>query len=120
MRLLIGISGVAAASVVAAIVLVACAPKSAGSGGGGTIDASRGATQRSDVDVTGTIRHFDLEGGFWAIRGDDSVTYDPHSGVPDSFRQEGLRVRLKARRLEGVMGTHQVGPIVQVLSLTKL
>jgi hypothetical protein len=117
-RLLL-VSGLAA-SVVAAIVLVACAPKSTGSSGGGAADSSRGAAQRSDVDVTGTVRHFDLEGGFWAIRGDDSVTYDPRNSVPDSFRQEGLRVRLKARKLEGVMGTHQVGPIVEVLSLTKL
>ena len=120
MRLLLGISGVAAASLVAAIVLVACAPKSTGSSGGRTADTSRDVAQRPDIDVTGTVRHFDLEGGFWAIRGDDSVTYDPRNGVPDQFRQEGLRVRLKARKLEGVMGTHQVGPIVEVLSLTKL
>ena len=120
MRLLLGVSGVAAASVVTAILLVACAPKSTASSGGGTADSSRDATQRPDVDITGTVRHFDLEGGFWAIRGDDSVTYDPRNGVPDAFRQEGLRVRLRARRLEGVMGTHQVGPIVEVLTLTKL
>lgn len=120
MRLLLGVSGVVAAGAVVAIGLVACAPKSSGSGGGGITDSSPSATQRANVDVTGTVRHFDLEGGFWAIRGDDSVTYDPRNGVPDSFRQEGLRVRLKARKLEGVMGTHQVGPIVEVFSLTKL
>ena len=29
------------------------------------------------MTITGVVHHFELEGGFYAIRGDDSVTYDP-------------------------------------------
>src|SRR5574341_928496 len=49
------------------------------------------------VCVTGTVRYFDFEGGFWAVRGDNDTTYDPLDGMPAPFRQEGLRVRVEAR-----------------------
>ena len=39
----------------------------------------------SAVTITGVVRHFDLEGGFFAIRGDDGVTYDP-SNLGEAFR----------------------------------
>ena len=32
------------------------------------------------MTITGVVHHFELEGGFYAIRGDDSVTYDPTTG----------------------------------------
>ena len=41
--------------------------------------------------VTGTAHFFTLEGGFWAIRGDDGVTYDPKDGLPPAFQREGMR-----------------------------
>ena len=75
---------------------------------------------KGDVCVNGTVRHFDLEGGFWAIRGDDDVTYDPVGGVPEAFRREGLRVRLDARRRNDMGGIHMAGPIIEIISLTKL
>jgi len=75
---------------------------------------------KGDVCIDGTVRHFDLEGGFWAIRGDDNVTYDPMGGVPAAFRQEGLRVRLDAKRRNDMGGIHMAGPIVEIISLTKL
>ena len=32
--------------------------------------------------MTGTMRYYAFEGGFWAIRGDDEVTYDHRNGNP--------------------------------------
>jgi hypothetical protein len=69
------------------------------------------------VQVTGTVRHYALEGGFWAIRGDDSTTYDPLGGLSPSFQQEGLRVRLKANLRTDMASTHMVGPIVEIVSI---
>ena len=72
------------------------------------------------VCVTGTVRHFDLEGGFWAVRGDDSTTYDPLGGIPAAYRQDGVRVRLTARLRPDVVSVHMAGPIVEILALRRL
>jgi hypothetical protein len=72
------------------------------------------------VRVTGTVRHFDLEGGFWAIRGDDSTTYDPMGGLLPEFQQEGLRVRFEGKLRSDIAGFHMVGPIVEITSIQRL
>lgn len=63
--------------------------------------------------VTGTVRHFDIEGGFFAIQGDDGVTYDPVRLDP-RFRVDGLRVRMIAVIRRDLSGFHMVGPIVEI------
>lgn len=65
------------------------------------------------ITITGVVRHFEIEGGFWAIRGQDSVTYDP-TNLPDAFQKDGLRVEAVARRRDDMMGTRQVGPMVEL------
>ncbi|HEX6750323.1 MAG TPA: hypothetical protein VF092_23720 [Longimicrobium sp.] len=65
------------------------------------------------VSGTGTVRWYSFEGGFFAIRGDDDVTYDPRDPLPAEFQQDGLRVRFRARILPG-MSIHQAGPVVDV------
>lgn len=72
------------------------------------------------ICVTGTVRHFAFEGGFWAVRGDDSTTYDPLGGLPASFQREGLRVRLEARIRSDVGSFHMAGPIVEILDIREL
>ena len=58
-------------------------------------DTVAAAIPDSVVTITGVVRHFDLEGGFFAIRGDDGVTYDPLN-LADGFKRDGLRVRFRA------------------------
>lgn len=72
----------------------------------------------SIVTITGTVRHFDLEGGFFAIQGDDGVTYDPRN-LAEAFRQDGLAVRARLRLLPSMGGIHMAGPIVDVLEISK-
>lgn len=60
-----------------------------------------------------------LEGGFFAIRGDDGVLYDPLD-LPDAFRQDGLRVRYTLEVQEGVLSYHMVGTIVKVIDIAAL
>ena len=69
------------------------------------------------IRVNGTVQFFSLEGGFWAVRGDDGVTYDPMNGLAPSFQRENLRVTLVARVRNDIGGVHMVGPIVQVISI---
>ena len=68
------------------------------------------------VSGTGTITHSDIEGGFWAIKGDDGTTYDPRS-LPEAVKVEGRRVRYTLKVDRGAAGIHMVGPIVDVISI---
>ncbi len=69
------------------------------------------------VRGTGTVQFLRVEGGFFAIRGDDGVTYDP-TNLPTGFQRDGLGVRFEARIRRDLSGTHVVGPIVDVISIT--
>jgi hypothetical protein len=69
------------------------------------------------IQVNGTVRYFTLEGGFWAVRGDDGVTYDPMNGLASEFQRENLRVTLVAKVRTDMGGIHMVGPIVEVISI---
>ena len=72
------------------------------------------------VRVNGTVRFMTFEGGFWAVRGDDNVTYDPLNGLPAAFQVEGLRVRLEARRRQDAGGIHMAGPIVEIITIARI
>jgi hypothetical protein len=70
--------------------------------------------------VTGTVQFVSLEGGFWAIRGDDGVTYDPKDGLPSAFQRDGMRVTAIIRTRTDLGGIHMVGPIVELLEIKTL
>jgi hypothetical protein len=107
------------AGLLGAALLGACELPS-GTDSPGAADRAAGPCPDGAVCVAGTVRHFAIEGGFWAIRGDDSVTYDPSSELPTEFRTEGLRVHLTARPRPDLAGFHMAGPIVDVLALRRL
>ena len=69
------------------------------------------------IQINGSVRYVTLEGGFWAVRGDDGVTYDPMNGLSPEYQRENLRVTLVAKVRDDLGGTHMVGPIVEVLSI---
>jgi hypothetical protein len=69
------------------------------------------------IQVNGIVRYFALEGGFWAVRGDDGVTYDPMNGLASEFQRENLRITMVAKVRNDMAGVHMVGPIVEVLSI---
>ena len=75
---------------------------------------------RDQICVNGTARFYDFEGGFWAIRGDDEVTYDPVGGLPAEFQESGLRVHLRARERTDLGSFHMAGPIVEIILIRKL
>ena len=74
----------------------------------------------STIRVTGTVLFVSIEGGFWAVRGDDNVTYDPINGVPQAFQIEGLRVRLEAKRRQDAASIHMAGPIVEIVTIARI
>jgi hypothetical protein len=72
------------------------------------------------ICVTGSAHYYTLEGGFWAVRGDDGKTYDPLGALPASFRHDGLRVRLVAKIRNDLMSFHMAGPIVEIIDIRRL
>lgn len=71
------------------------------------------------VRITGTVHYYTLEGGFWAVRGDDHVTYDPMNLLPADFQRENLRVSMVVKIRTDMAGVHMVGPIVEIISIQK-
>jgi hypothetical protein len=71
------------------------------------------------IRINGAVQLFDLEGGFWAVKGDDGITYDPKGGLPTQFQVKNLRVKMVAIVRNDLGGTHMVGPIVEVLSIER-
>jgi hypothetical protein len=69
------------------------------------------------IRVNGTVQYFNLEGGFWGVRGDDGVTYDPITGLSPAFQRENLRVTMVAKIRTDMGGIHMVGPLVEILSI---
>ena len=69
------------------------------------------------IQVSGTVRYVAVEGGFWAVRGDDGVTYDPLNGLAAAYQRENLRVTLVGKVRSDVGGIHMVGPIIEILSI---
>jgi hypothetical protein len=70
-------------------------------------------------EVTGRVAWMHFEGGFFAILGDDQVTYDAHD-LPADFREDGLRVAATLRRRLDLRCVHMAGTIVNVLSIRRL
>ena len=68
--------------------------------------------------VVGEVRWMTFEGGFFAIRSWDGVTYDPLA-LPAAFEEDGLAVRATLRIRRDIVSFHQAGPIVEVLAISR-
>jgi hypothetical protein len=72
------------------------------------------------LQVNGTVRYDTLEGGFWAVHGDDGTIYDPLEGLATEFQKDGLRVWMEAKLRPDLASVHMVGPIVEVIRIKAL
>jgi hypothetical protein len=99
---------------------IACAaPGSRSSPGNGEVSDSVPAGRAADqMEISGVIRYYKLEGGFFAIRGDDDQVYNPIN-LSEEFRQDGLPVVAKVKVRRDRMGIHQVGTLVEVVEIRK-
>ncbi len=70
-------------------------------------------------NVTATVRFMPIEGGFYALRGDDSVTYDPRN-LPKLFQVDGMRVHSRLNVRSDLGGIHMVGPIVDIVDIVEI
>ena len=68
------------------------------------------------IDIKGTIVFKDIEGGFYAIDGDNGDKYDPVN-LPEEYKKNGLKVKVKARFNKDIMSIHMYGEIVDIVSI---
>jgi hypothetical protein len=79
--------------------------------------SSPGPLPADAIRFTGTVQFNDLEGGFWAIKADNGLTYDPENGLPALYQAPNLRVVVTARLRSDLGSIHMVGPIVEILQI---
>jgi len=82
-------------------------------------NSSDGPSDGHVVYGTGTIVFLSFEGGFYGIVSDDGKHYDPIN-LDGAFQVDGLRVRFKARIMEGWLSFHMWGEIVSVVTIERL
>lgn len=67
-------------------------------------------------EIVGTVTYKNIEGGFYAIDGDDGRKYDPIN-LPESFRKDGMRVKVTARPRMDALSLHMYGAIIEVVNI---
>lgn len=64
----------------------------------------------------GNVTYKNIEGGFYAIDADDGGKYDPIN-LPESFKKDGLKVKVTARIKKEAMSFHMYGTIIEVVNI---
>jgi hypothetical protein len=72
----------------------------------------------NQMEISGVVRYYELEGGFYGIRSEEGEIYNPIN-LPAGFRQDGLPVWARIRLRDDMMGIHQAGPLVEVIEIRK-
>ena len=71
------------------------------------------------ISGAGTIKHLDLEGGFYGIIADNGERYDPIN-LPTRFQQDGMRVKFKIEIIKDQTSIHMWGTIVEVVWIAEV
>lgn len=77
------------------------------------------STSEDSIEIIGTVVHKGIEGGFFAIDADDGSKYDP-TNLPESFKKDGMRVKVSARLEKDLMSFHMYGVLIEVLTIEPL
>jgi hypothetical protein len=79
--------------------------------------ACASSTATTDIKtVTGYIRYYPFEGGFYGLRGDDSVTYDP-TNLAKNLQNDGMYFWARLNVKSGAGSIHMVGPVVDIVEI---
>lgn len=70
------------------------------------------------MQIEGTVRYLDLEGGFWGIEAANGAKYRPVEALPASVRTEGCRVVADVEPVQ-VMSFAMWGKNVRIAKIRK-
>jgi hypothetical protein len=91
------------------LLLSACAPG---------LSSCGSEAEEERLRIVGTVRHVDLEGGFFGIVAEDHKQYEPVN-LPDEFKEDGLPVEIKAVILRDVVGFRQWGQHIAIEEISR-
>ncbi len=74
------------------------------------------SVDKVDITISGTISHFTIEGGGYAIKGDSSRMYEAIN-LPERFHKDGLKVLVEAKYRNDLGSYIMIGPIIQIRSI---
>lgn len=80
-----------------------------------SVDPLESATQAT---LAASVQFLELEGGCWTLEVGEGVHYQPIN-LPDEFLHDGLLVSAELLRRDDFGSTCQVGPMVEVLSISR-
>lgn len=102
-------------------------PKEQSNGPVASTDNSNQTAENSDknakdkivkhLQLNGTILYQQLEGGFFGFISDSGDKYLP-IGLATQFKQNGLKVKLVATKIEDIVTTQQFGQSIKVIQVT--
>jgi len=102
-----------------AVILAGCMPfENKGAPRSGQPAAAQNASlsQTDTFVLQGIVVKKDLEGGFFAIVGDDGRIYEPLN-LPEAFKSNGVRIKATVRVRDDVGSIHMVGDIVDIVDI---
>lgn len=68
------------------------------------------------IEIIGTVKHINLEGGFFAIETDDGNKYNPIA-LPTQFKKDGVKVKVVARLKGDIASIRMYGKIIEIVSI---
>ena len=71
-----------------------------------------------EVDFTGTVKYFNLEGGFYGIVSDENKGYLPNN-LQNEYKVDGLRVKVSGKVLD-VMTTQMWGTPISITGISQV
>ena len=77
---------------------------------------SRTTPDSDTLEIQGTVVHKNIESGFFAIDSDDGRKYNPIN-LPESYKKDGLKVKITARPRTDAMSIHMYGVIIEVVEI---
>jgi hypothetical protein len=77
-------------------------------------DPSQDVDPPQEIEIIGFVKHTDIEGGFWYIRGDDGHAYDPIGGLNPEYRVEDKRIWIRAVVRHDWAVLHLVGTMIEI------
>lgn len=96
------------------VVLAGCrsAPGSSG-------EAPAAGTETPSQVATATVRHIDVEGGFYGLVTDDGRKLDPVN-LPEEFRKDGLRLEVRFVPVRNQVSIRMWGTPVQIIAIQRI
>lgn len=74
---------------------------------------------QTEVNSTGVIKYFNLEGGFYGIVTEDNTGYLPMN-LQNEYKVDGLKIKFTGTTVEDVMTTQQWGIVLQIKSISQV